>query len=240
MSCLTILYRQTCLSLLARHCTHHRAGDFAWWRPRPEAKPVHHWKGWLHDLWDLCVSVCVCVRTTEMKSKSWLGKTTCVLGFGCCVQSNVRSSCLPGGNSPQTQHGHSWTQLFHQVQPRGSGYGYYHCFAPHCSPSSDRWERAVESTEDYTQLYDMCSWKWKWDHFVLSVPAGVTFLSGGQSEEEASIHLNAINNCPLAKPWILTFSFGRALQASALRAWRGHKENEKVATEQFIKRAEAC
>ncbi|KAK2847455.1 hypothetical protein Q5P01_010454 [Channa striata] len=67
---------------------------------------------------------------------------------------------------------------------------------------------------------------------------GVAFLSGGQSEEEASVHLNAINNCPLAKPWILTFSFGRALQASALRAWRGHKENEKAATEQFIKRAE--
>ena len=70
------------------------------------------------------------------------------------------------------------------------------------------------------------------------LPTGVAFLSGGQSEEEASVHLNAINNCPLAKPWILTFSFGRALQASALRAWRGHKENEKVATEQFIKRAE--
>uniref|UniRef100_A0A8C6TIV2 fructose-bisphosphate aldolase n=1 Tax=Neogobius melanostomus TaxID=47308 RepID=A0A8C6TIV2_9GOBI len=54
----------------------------------------------------------------------------------------------------------------------------------------------------------------------------------------ASVHLNAINNCPLPKPWVLTFSFGRALQASALRAWRGHKENEKTATEQFIKRAE--
>lgn len=69
-------------------------------------------------------------------------------------------------------------------------------------------------------------------------PVGVAFLSGGQSEEEASVHLNALNNCPLAKPWVLTFSFGRALQASALRAWRGHKENEKTATEQFIKRAE--
>lgn len=69
-------------------------------------------------------------------------------------------------------------------------------------------------------------------------PLGVAFLSGGQSEEEASVNLNAINNCPLAKPWVLTFSFGRALQASALRAWRGHKENEKAATEQFIKRTE--
>uniref|UniRef100_A0A8C5G2K3 Fructose-bisphosphate aldolase n=1 Tax=Gouania willdenowi TaxID=441366 RepID=A0A8C5G2K3_GOUWI len=67
---------------------------------------------------------------------------------------------------------------------------------------------------------------------------GVAFLSGGQSEEEASQHLNAIINCPLPKPWTLTFSFGRALQASALRTWRGHKENEKAATEQFIKRAE--
>uniref|UniRef100_A0A8C9SZ87 Fructose-bisphosphate aldolase n=1 Tax=Scleropages formosus TaxID=113540 RepID=A0A8C9SZ87_SCLFO len=67
---------------------------------------------------------------------------------------------------------------------------------------------------------------------------GVTFLSGGQSEEEASINLNAINTCPLGKPWALTFSYGRALQASALNAWRGQKENEKAATEEFIKRAE--
>lgn len=68
----------------------------------------------------------------------------------------------------------------------------------------------------------------------------MTFLSGGQSEEEASVHLNAINNCSLVKPWTLTFSYGRALQVSALKTWRGHKENESAATEQFIKRAEAC
>ena len=42
--------------------------------------------------------------------------------------------------------------------------------------------------------------------------AGVTFLSGGQSEEDASIHLNAINAHPGRKPWGLTFSYGRALQ----------------------------
>lgn len=76
---------------------------------------------------------------------------------------------------------------------------------------------------------------------AFSVPLpdpGVTFLSGGQSEEDASINLNAINNCPLLKPWALTFSYGRALQASALGAWRGLKENTKAATEEFIKRAE--
>uniref|UniRef100_A0A8C9YSG9 Fructose-bisphosphate aldolase n=1 Tax=Sander lucioperca TaxID=283035 RepID=A0A8C9YSG9_SANLU len=68
---------------------------------------------------------------------------------------------------------------------------------------------------------------------------GVTFLSGGQSEEEASVNLNAINNCPLAKPWALTFSYGRALQASALSAWRGELSNEKAAAEEFLKRAQA-
>ncbi|NWV20760.1 ALDOC aldolase, partial [Origma solitaria] len=67
---------------------------------------------------------------------------------------------------------------------------------------------------------------------------GVTFLSGGQSEEEASINLNAINTCPLVRPWALTFSYGRALQASALSAWRGKRDNADAATEEFIKRAE--
>lgn len=70
------------------------------------------------------------------------------------------------------------------------------------------------------------------------VSAGVTFLSGGQSEEEASVNLNSINTCPLLKPWALTFSYGRALQASALNAWKGELSNEKAATEEFIKRAE--
>uniref|UniRef100_A0A8C6X1G8 Fructose-bisphosphate aldolase n=1 Tax=Naja naja TaxID=35670 RepID=A0A8C6X1G8_NAJNA len=69
-----------------------------------------------------------------------------------------------------------------------------------------------------------------------SAPAGITFLSGGQSEEEASLNLNAINNCPLPRPWALTFSYGRALQASALNTWRGQRENEELATEEFLKR----
>ncbi|KAE8577750.1 hypothetical protein XENTR_v10023036 [Xenopus tropicalis] len=66
---------------------------------------------------------------------------------------------------------------------------------------------------------------------------GITFLSGGQSEEEATVHLNAINQCPLIKPWPLTFSYGRALQASALKAWGGKKENTKKAQEEYVKRA---
>ncbi|XP_064180693.1 aldolase a, fructose-bisphosphate, b [Anguilla rostrata] len=66
---------------------------------------------------------------------------------------------------------------------------------------------------------------------------GIAFLSGGQSEEEATINLNAMNMCPLYKPWVLTFSYGRALQASALKAWGGRKENGQACQEEYVKRA---
>ncbi|EEB20271.1 Fructose-bisphosphate aldolase, putative [Pediculus humanus corporis] len=75
-----------------------------------------------------------------------------------------------------------------------------------------------------------------------TVPAavpGITFLSGGQSEEEASVHLDAINRYPGKKPWALTFSYGRALQASVLRAWEGKDENVKTAQDELAKRAKA-
>ena len=56
-----------------------------------------------------------------------------------------------------------------------------------------------------------------------TVPAavpGIAFLSGGQSDEEATAHLSAMN--PVGDlPWKLTFSYGRALQAAALKAWSG-------------------
>ncbi|XP_015794081.1 fructose-bisphosphate aldolase A-like isoform X1 [Tetranychus urticae] len=68
---------------------------------------------------------------------------------------------------------------------------------------------------------------------------GVVFLSGGQSEEEASVNLNAINKLDAKKPWGLTFSYGRALQASALKAWSGKKENIPAGQAEFLKRAKA-
>lgn len=71
----------------------------------------------------------------------------------------------------------------------------------------------------------------------VAVP-GICFLSGGQSEEEASINLNAINQYQGKKPWALTFSYGRALQASVLTAWAGKPENVAVAQEQLLKRAQ--
>jgi fructose-bisphosphate aldolase class I len=68
---------------------------------------------------------------------------------------------------------------------------------------------------------------------------GVTFLSGGQSEHDATLNLNAINRHPARKPWALTFSFGRALQASVLTAWKGKPENVKLAQEELFKLARA-
>lgn len=75
-----------------------------------------------------------------------------------------------------------------------------------------------------------------------TVPAavpGITFLSGGQSEEEASINLNAVNKCEGKKPWALTFSFGRALQASVLKTWAGKDANVAAAQAELLKRAQA-
>ncbi|KAJ8916672.1 hypothetical protein NQ315_000317 [Exocentrus adspersus] len=74
------------------------------------------------------------------------------------------------------------------------------------------------------------------------VPAavpGITFLSGGQSEEEASVNLDAMNKYQVKKPWALTFSYGRALQASVLRAWQGKDENITAGQQELLKRAKA-
>jgi fructose-bisphosphate aldolase class I len=71
------------------------------------------------------------------------------------------------------------------------------------------------------------------------VPAavpGVVFLSGGQSDEAATAHLNEMNKIG-GFPWQLSFSYGRALQAPALKAWGGKKENVAAAQRAFHHRA---
>jgi len=72
----------------------------------------------------------------------------------------------------------------------------------------------------------------------VAVP-GINFLSGGQSEEEASLNLNAMNALETKKPWNVSFSYGRALQASCLKTWKGHKENVVAAQAVFLQRARA-
>ena len=75
--------------------------------------------------------------------------------------------------------------------------------------------------------------------FKRVVPAavpGIVFLSGGQSDEDATARLNAMNALGEA-PWQLSFSYGRALQAAAQKAWGGKEENVEAAKRAFYHRA---
>lgn len=80
-----------------------------------------------------------------------------------------------------------------------------------------------------------------------AVPA-VIFLSGGQSDEDAVLNLNAINAYEGRKPWPLTFCYGRALQVSsnifsknaALKTWKGNPDKVQDAQAAFLERAKLC
>jgi fructose-bisphosphate aldolase class I len=65
---------------------------------------------------------------------------------------------------------------------------------------------------------------------------GIAFLSGGQSEAEASLHLSLMNRVD-GLPWQLSFRYGRALQQSTLDAWQGKAANVAAAQRVFLKRA---
>jgi fructose-bisphosphate aldolase class I len=73
-----------------------------------------------------------------------------------------------------------------------------------------------------------------------TVPAAVpsiNFLSGGQSSVDATAHLNAMNVLAPNAPWVLSFSYARALQDDAMRTWAGRKENVAAAQAAFHRRA---
>jgi fructose-bisphosphate aldolase class I len=73
---------------------------------------------------------------------------------------------------------------------------------------------------------------------VPAAVAGIAFLSGGQSDEVATAHLNAMNRTFAGKlPWPLSFSYGRALQQPALKAWRGAAANVGAAQAALLHRA---
>jgi fructose-bisphosphate aldolase class I len=73
-------------------------------------------------------------------------------------------------------------------------------------------------------------------HVPAAVP-GIVFLSGGQNDVVATAHLNAINQSAAVKPWKITFSYGRALQDSALATWLGNTHNYEAAQQAFYHRA---
>jgi fructose-bisphosphate aldolase class I len=81
------------------------------------------------------------------------------------------------------------------------------------------------------------------DCFLQSVPAavpGIAFLSGGQSPEDASQHLNAMNKSYASRlPWALTFSFSRAIQQPVLEIWKGQDVNIEKAQQELYNRAKA-
>ena len=73
-----------------------------------------------------------------------------------------------------------------------------------------------------------------------TVPAnvpGIAFLSGGQTDEEASAHLNAMHNLGIDLPWNLTFSYGRALQQASMTTWNGQSNNVAAAQAVLLQRA---
>jgi len=72
--------------------------------------------------------------------------------------------------------------------------------------------------------------------YVPAAVPGIAFLSGGQSDEEATANLSAMNQIP-GLPWALTFSYGRALQTSALVTWNGEEANVPAAQRAFTHRA---
>ena len=86
----------------------------------------------------------------------------------------------------------------------------------------------IDEVADAT-LYEL------YKHVPAAVP-GIVFLSGGQTDEDATAHLNAMNKRG-PHPWELSFSYGRALQAPALKAWAGKAENVEAAQRAFYLRA---
>jgi fructose-bisphosphate aldolase class I len=74
-------------------------------------------------------------------------------------------------------------------------------------------------------------------HVPAAVP-GIVFLSGGQSDEDATANLDALNRVG-AQPWQLSFSYGRALQAAPLRAWAGDPAHTRAAQDAFAERVAA-
>ncbi|MDP1602059.1 MAG: class I fructose-bisphosphate aldolase [Legionella sp.] len=73
------------------------------------------------------------------------------------------------------------------------------------------------------------------NHVPASVPT-INFLSGGQTSQQATENLNAINSTGY-QPWTLSFSYGRALQEDCLQAWKGKSENIPLAQAALLKRA---
>ena len=72
---------------------------------------------------------------------------------------------------------------------------------------------------------------------VPSEVGGIAFLSGGQTDEQATLHLNRMNQLEVDLPWRLTFSYGRALQQAPMKAWSGDNSKQAEVHGEVLKRA---
>jgi fructose-bisphosphate aldolase, class I len=93
------------------------------------------------------------------------------------------------------------------------------------------------SASDRAGVEEVADWTLKcfYKHVPAAVP-GIVFLSGGQSDEDATAHLNAMN-AKGPHPWPISFSYGRALQAPAIKAWGGKPENVEAGQRAYYHRA---
>lgn len=93
--------------------------------------------------------------------------------------------------------------------------------------------RVPAGAEEIAQATNRCLAR----HVPEEVP-GIVFLSGGLAPEVATTYLHAVTDAAQSQPWILSFSFGRALQDPALKLWRGHATRVAAAQEALYRRAE--
>jgi fructose-bisphosphate aldolase class I len=118
--------------------------------------------------------------------------------------------------------------LFHEIERHGVSLEHVILKASMCVSGKDNPEQAgVQEVAERTLRV-----------LKRTVPAalpGVVFLSGGQTDENATAHLDAMNR--VGAPWPLTFSYSRALQSAALKAWRGQAGNVAAAQAAFLHRA---
>jgi len=94
-------------------------------------------------------------------------------------------------------------------------------------------EHKVKSSPEQVAHYTLTGLKRR----VPPAVPGIMFLSGGQSELEASLNLNAMNKTP--NPWHVSFSYARALQNTVLKTWQGNPANVKAAQDALLRRAKA-
>lgn len=122
-----------------------------------------------------------------------------------------------------------WHSVFHALHQHGVALEHIILKPSMVTPGKDTGKAGPEQVAEYTLKI-----------LRRTVPAAVptiNFLSGGQTPEEATENLNALNQLRDKAPWQLSLSYGRALQEPVLKAWAGNPDNRDAAQQALLKRA---